>query len=84
MFKIKIQKKPQEWKVFDMTKESDLKIGNIIKVKGSTGTYKVYKVGKKEIGSYYVLLQLIIPRPFGDNRSLELFSGDEYRIIGQQ
>lgn len=84
MFKLKKTKiHNTDWKVFNSIEEPTLVKGDIIRLNDSTGTFKVVGIYKKEVGSYQIFLELIIPKTFPLRKTFELFHNQKYRLIGK-
>lgn len=80
MFKFK---KTQKWHTFKKDQEPILKHGDIIRVKDSSGTFRVCTYVKVGDDTYFVQLEVIIPKTFPASKPIVLLDGDEYRIIGK-
>lgn len=84
MFKLKKTRiYDTDWKVFNSIEEPTLVKGDIIRLNDSTGTFKVTNVHRKEVGSYQIFLELIIPGTFPLRKTFELFHNQKYRLIGK-
>lgn len=78
MFKFK---KTQKWHIFKKDQEPICKYGDIIRIKESTGTFKVTRLEHNE-GTWTVYIDIIIPKSFS-GQSLPMAQDEEYRVIGK-
>lgn len=86
MFKIKLNKKTEQWYQFDPFKKPELIQGHVLRLKDQEGAYVVTEVFHKEVGSYAVIIQKMFPHAKNEDDRLPFYMAveDEYRIIGRQ
>jgi hypothetical protein len=85
MFKLKLNKKTEQWYKFDHLKKPELIKDHVLRLKDQEGAYLVTIVLEKG-GVYNILLQKMFPHAKNskDREPFYMTSKDEYRIIGQQ
>lgn len=85
MFKIKLNKKTEQWYQFDPFKKPELIKDHVLRLKDQEGAYVVIAILEKR-GVYNILLQKMFPhaRNSSDREPFCMTGEDEYRIIGRQ